>query len=168
MAQLSRLLRHLRGGTQQVRRCFPQTAMEAIAEAVRECESLHGGEIRFAVEGALHPSAVLHGLTPRQRALEIFARLHVWDTEHNNGVLIYVLLADRVVEIVADRGAAGGRVPQVEWQSVCNRMEDHFREGRFEQGAIQGVYGVADVLAKYPAGPPNARNELPDFPVIIS
>lgn len=168
MASAARWLRHIGGGARQVRRCFPRQTMEAIAAAVHESEQLHGGEIRFAVEGALHLADVLRGLTPRGRALEIFARLHVWDTEHNNGVLIYVLLADRAVEIVADRGVAGGRVPQAEWELVCRAMQDQFRAGRFEEGAVRGVAGVADVLAKYPAGPPQGRNELPDFPVVIS
>jgi uncharacterized membrane protein len=163
----SRLFGHI-GGARSVRRCFPQPTLEAIAAAVHECESRHAGEIRFAVEGALHLSAVLHGLTPRQRALELFASLGVWDTEHNNGVLIYVLLADRAVEIVADRGVAGGRVPQSEWEAVCRLMQEHFRAGRFDQGAIGGVHAVAGVLARYPAGPLGGRNELPDFPAVIS
>ena len=163
----TRWLRHI-GGAAEVRRCFPQRTMEAIAAAVRESEQLHGGEIRFAVEGALHLADVLRGLSPRERALEVFARLHVWDTEHNNGVLIYVLLADRAVEIVADRGVAGGRVPQSEWDLVCQAMQAQFRAGRFEEGATLGVAGVAEVLAKYPAGPAQGRNELPDFPVVIS
>lgn len=168
MASATRWFRHFGGGARSVRRCFPQKTLEAIAAAVHESEQLHGGEIRFAVEGALHLPDVLHGLTPRERALEVFARLHVWDTEHNNGVLIYVLLADRTVEIVADRGVAGGRVPQSEWDLVCQTMQDQFRAGRFEEGATRGVAGVADVLAKYPAGPIQIRNELPDFPVVIS
>jgi hypothetical protein len=168
MASTARWFRHLGGGAHQVRRCFPQRTLEAIAAAVHESEQLHGGEIRFAVEGALHLADVLRGLTPRERALEVFAQLHVWDTEHNNGVLIYVLLADRTVEIVADRGVAGGRVPQSEWDLVCQAMQDQFRAGRFEEGATCGVAGVAEVLAKYPAGPAQGRNELPDFPVVIS
>jgi hypothetical protein len=168
VASAARWFRHIGGGAYQVRRRFPQRTLEAIAAAVRESEQLHGGEIRFAVEGALHLADVLRGLTPRERAMEVFARLHVWDTEHNNGVLIYVLLADRTVEIVADRGVAGGRVPQSEWDLVCQAMQEQFRAGRFEEGSTRGVAGVADVLAKYPAGPAQTRNELPDFPQVIS
>lgn len=168
MASATRWFRHFGGGAGSVRRCFPRKTLEAIAAAVHESEQLHGGEIRFAVEGALHLPEVLRGLTPRERALEVFARLHVWDTEHNNGVLIYVLLADRAVEIVADRGVAGGRVPQSEWDLVCRAMQDQFRAGRFEEGATRGVAAVADVLVKYPAGPARVRNELPDFPVVIA
>jgi len=86
----------------------------------------HSGEIRVAIEGALEPGEVWHGKTPRERALEVFAALGVWDTEANNGVLIYVLLADRDVEIVADRGF-NGRVPDSEWQAACEDIRREFR-----------------------------------------
>jgi len=163
-----RMLRHLMTGRARLRGCFPSSALDAIEAAVRECESLHSGEIRFAIEAALHLPALLRGATPRARAVEVFSQLRVWDTEHNNGVLIYVLLADRAVEIVADRGVAGGRVPQAEWDAVCRLVSQRFAAGEFEQGAVAGIKAVAEVLARYPAGPRNGSNELPDAPVLLS
>jgi uncharacterized membrane protein len=147
---------------------FPRDSLKAIEAAVRECESRHSGEIRFAAESALHLPALWHGATARQRAIEVFSQLRVWDTEHNNGVLIYLLLADRAVEIVADRGVAGGRVPQSEWDTVCRRMSERFGAGDFQSGAIDGVRAVADILARYSPGERNSGNELPDAPVLLS
>ena len=108
---LLRFLRHASTGHWRVRHCFPEPALAAIAAAVKDCEQLHPGEIRFVIEAALPAGALCEGVTPRQRALEVFAQQRVWDTEHNNGVLIYLLLADRAIEIVADRYVARGSTP---------------------------------------------------------
>ncbi|WP_028081735.1 TPM domain-containing protein [Solimonas soli] len=164
---LQRFWRHLTMSPWQTRRRFPPATREAITAAVRACEVRHPGEIRFAVEGALPLSRLCAGLSPRDRAVELFAQLRVWDTEHNNGVLIYVLLADRDVEIVADRGVGDARVPPDEWRACCRLMEEHFRAGRFEQGAVAGIEAVAAVLARYPPARPDAGNELPDAPVFL-
>lgn len=141
--------------------------MSAIERVVRDCESRHPGEIRFAVEPALRLAAVWRGMTPRERALQVFSELGVWDTAHNNGVLVYVLLADHAVEIVADRGVAQQRVPAAEWEAVCRLMENRFQQGAFAEGAIAGISAVADVLAKYPPALQDAGNELPDAPVMM-
>ena len=122
MTTLARWLRHGSTGSWHRKRQFPTGTLTRIEAAIHACESLHPGEIRFAVEAALPLSAIWHGLSPRDRALEVFAQHRVWDTEHNNGVLIYVLLADRDVEIVADRGVGNARVPAAEWQS-CRSEE---------------------------------------------
>ncbi|MGQ0621359.1 MAG: TPM domain-containing protein [Panacagrimonas sp.] len=136
--------------------------MNAIEEAIRRCEREHPGEIRFAVDPALSLSELWHRITPRERAIEAFSQLRVWDTEHNNGVLIYLLLADRDVEIVADRGVGDGRVPQAQWQACCQVMEKHFGRGNFRDGAIAGIEAVAEVLARHPPDKADVRNELPD------
>ncbi|TXH04643.1 MAG: hypothetical protein E6R07_08275 [Nevskiaceae bacterium] len=164
---LARLLRHACTGHWQLRRDFPPSAQSAIAQAVRDCERQHPGEIRFVIEAALSLSAVWRGVTSRQRALEVFAQQRVWDTAHNNGVLIYLLLADRAVEIVADRFVARGRVPQAEWDAACRSLEAPFREGHFEAGAVAGVQAVAAILARYPPGPADVGNELPDEPLLL-
>lgn len=164
---LARLGRNLLAGRWTVRRYFPSLALDAVEQAVRACESRHAGEIRFAVEASLPLGAVLAGVSPRDRAVEVFSQLRVWDTEHNNGVLIYLLLSEHDVEIVADRAVAGGRVPQAEWEACCQAMEAQFRAGAFEAGAIAGVEAVADVLARHPPGRPDVGNELPDRPVIL-
>ena len=101
---LKRILRHLAMTQGQVHRAFPHTALKAIEQAIKASEMTHTGEVRFVVEGALDGAPLFSGQTARERALALFAQLGMWDTEHNTGVLIYLLLADRAVEIVADRG----------------------------------------------------------------
>ena len=162
-----RWFRHLFTGTVAVRRAFPKAVMDQITNAVRACEGRHPGEIRFVIEAALEPRELWAGLTPRERALDVFSRLRVWDTEHNNGVLIYVLYADHAVEIVADRDVGNGKVDPAEWQIACTRMRDHFRAGRYAEGAIAGIETVADVLARHGSGRADVGNEMPDAPVIL-
>lgn len=150
----------------QVRRYFPASAMHKIEAAVRDSELRHSGEIRFVVEAALHPLQLLHGITPRQRALNLFGQLGVWDTEHNSGVLVYLLLADRDVEIVADRGIHG-HVGDGGWEKICKQMEAEFRQGRFEAGTLLGMAQIGEVLQRhFPAGAAN-HNELSDTPLIL-
>lgn len=164
---LGRVLRHLAMTPWRQRRHFGPAVLAAIERAVAACEQQHAGEIRVAIEAALSPLAVLRGQTPRQRAQQVFADLGVWDTEHNNGVLIYVLLADRDVEIVADRGVGDARVPAAQWQDCCRLIESEFRAGRYEQGLIAGIRACADVLGRYPPPRPDYGNELPDTPVLL-
>ena len=168
--QPRRFLRHAATVHWGARLAFPRSTLDAIEKAIGLAERAHGGEIRFAIETALPPLRVLDGVSPRARALEVFSHLRVWDTEHNNGVLIYVLLADRAVEIVADRGLSG-RIAPAEWESVCRLMEQHFRARRFEVGSLAGVDAVGTLLARHfpasqrVAGP--AHNELPDRPALL-
>ena len=114
------------------RLAFPAAVLKDIEMAVKQSERQHRGELRFAVENTLAPSWVWHGMSARQRATDLFSNLRVWDTEENSGVLIYLLLADREVHIVADRGIAG-RVPQAEWDAVAQAMQKAFRQGDFRQ-----------------------------------
>ena len=162
-----RSLRHLLFVPWQLRRAFDAATLAAIRQAIVDCEARHAGEIRFAVEGALSPVALWRGLGARQRAEQVFAELRVWDTEHNNGVLIYVLLAERRVEIVADRGVGNARVPVAEWRACCEIIETAFAAGAFRDGAQAGIAAVAEVLARYPPALPDAGNELPDMPVLL-
>ncbi len=162
-----RLWRHLLHGPRALRRNFPPAVLKRIEQVVSDCEGRHPGEICFALESSLPVEAAWHGVTPRHRAIEAFSALRVWDTEHNNGVLIYLLLADHDVEIVADRGVAGGRVLSAEWSNVCRLMERHFRAGDFADGAVAGIEAVADVLARYPPGDASIGNELPNAPVVL-
>jgi uncharacterized membrane protein len=162
---LGRLLRHLVTSARLVHRRFPEPAMHAIEAAIAEGERRHEPEIRFAVEAALHPRAILRGITPRARAIDVFSELRVWDTEHNTGVLIYLLLADRDVEIVADRGVA--RITPAEWEAICREMESHLREGRYEEAALAAIRATSDLLARhFPAHGPG-RAEQPDRPVVL-
>ena len=167
--QFKRLIRHLVVPHWRTRMLFPAAALDAIEQAVGRAERTHAGEIRFAIETSLAPLHVLNDLAPRERALEVFGRLRVWDTEHNNGVLIYVQLADRDVEIVADRGFLG-RVAPAEWEGVCRLMEQHFRAGRYQAGAIAGVDAVGTLLGRhYPSrmSQTTPQNQLPDRPTLL-
>lgn len=150
----------------RLRRAFSRPTLDAIEKAVRASESVHGGQIRFAVEGALHGARLYRGESPRERALEVFSQLRMWDTEHRNGVLIYVLLADRAVEIVADRGAHV-RVGSAEWQSICRSMEGHFRAGEYRVGAVKGIEAVTRHLARHFPASHGGSRELPDAPVVL-
>jgi uncharacterized membrane protein len=152
-----------------VRRAFPRATLEAIEAAIHRSRTQHVGEIRFAVEGALHGPRLYRGQTPRERALEVFSLLRMWDTDHRNGVLIYLPLADRAVEIVADRGAHAA-IGAAEWERVCRTMEAQFKARRYESGAVSGIEMVTRHLAAhYPAqGEARGdRDELPDSPVVL-
>lgn len=149
-------------------RAFPRRVREAIAAAIAASERRHRGEIVFAVESRLPLLAVARGLTPRRRAAQLFAALGVWETEQNSGVLIYVLLAERALEIVVDRGAAR-RVPQAQWDAICRAATAAFARGDHAAGALAAVDAVGDLLAAhFPAGDGGRNpNELDDAPVLL-
>jgi hypothetical protein len=163
---MKRIARHLMDTRRTVRRAFPRESLAAIDKAIRESEAGHRGEIRFVVEGALHLEPLLRGQSARERAIDVFSHLRIWDTERNNGVLIYLLLADRDVEIVADRGI-DAKVGPEEWERICRGMEAAFRQADFEAGVVAGIREVTRHLAVHfpPIG--DDRNELPDNPVIL-
>jgi uncharacterized membrane protein len=163
-----RWFRHLFSTRGSLYRAFPSATLTAIEAAIAESEQRHSGEIRVAIEASLDPWHVRHGRSPRERALQVFANLAVWDTEANNGVLVYVLLADRDVEIVADRGY-NGRVSAEEWAAVCRTMESSFAAGRFEQGSLAGLRKVGELVARHFPAAPGARNpdELPNRPALL-
>jgi hypothetical protein len=127
---ISRALKHLCVPGGLARRPFSRALLDKIEGAVRRSETLHDGELRFALEAGLHVATLLRGETPRERAIELFSRLRVWDTAHNSGVLIYIQLVDHAIEIVADRGISA-HVAQQEWDAICRRMEGAFRESEF-------------------------------------
>jgi uncharacterized membrane protein len=134
---------------------------------VKESETRHTGEIRVYVEAGLPLSYLWRGLSPRQRALTLFGKLRVWDTEHNNGVLIYLLLAEHRIEIVADRGL-NRHVESSHWSSVLHGMRAAFQAGHFEEGLHAAIDAVSERLAeRFPLQPGQVRsNELPDFPIL--
>lgn len=163
---VSRMLKHLFMPSWQMWKHFPPAMLAEIETAIRESEIRHDGEIRFAVETALPLSMIWRGTSARQAALEAFGNLRVWDTENNNGVLIYLLLADHDLEIVADRGIAA-RVDQTEWDNIAKLMEQHYRAGDFRQGTFEGIRRVTELLAQhFPAGPENP-DELSNKPVLL-
>jgi uncharacterized membrane protein len=163
---LARLVRHLFATRWGTRRRFTPAVLRRIEAAIAAVERGHAGEIRFAIETAFDLPDLWYGTTPRERAVLVFGQLGVWDTERNNGVLIYVLMADHDVEIVADRAIAT-RVAQADWEAVCREMESHFRAGRFAEGAEAGIAGVGAMLARHVPGGVADRNEQPDAPVFL-
>lgn len=163
---MKRILTHLILPSWRVRQVFPAAVLKAIEAEIAASETRHTGELRFVVEASLPLPQLLRGVTARQRALEAFAELHVWDTEDNSGVLIYVLLADRHVEILADRGI-NKKVGEATWQAICTNMEGAFRRGDFGEGAVTGVQEIGRVLAThFPAHGENP-DELPNAAVIL-
>jgi uncharacterized membrane protein len=163
---IKRIGKHLIEHHWRVRRMFPPAVLAAIEQAIKAGEATHSGQVRFVVEGALDGAPLFRNQSARGRALDIFAQLRIWDTAHNNGVLIYLLLADRQVEIIADRGI-DARVGAAGWTKICADMETDFKAGNFESGVIKGIEAVSRQLATY--FPPHAgdRNELPDAPVVM-
>lgn len=163
---IRRLSKHLLASPWRVRRAFPPATMSAIESAIHAAEQGHDGEIRFAVEAALDPWALIRGQTPRERAIEVFSNLRVWDTEHNNGVLVYMLLADRAVEIVADRGILAHEAA-ASWSAICRQVEEACGRADYEAGVMTGIEAVAQLLRRhFPHGAADA-NELPDKPVLL-
>ncbi|MBL8023470.1 MAG: TPM domain-containing protein [Elusimicrobia bacterium] len=149
-----------------LRRRFPAPLLKSIEEAVGNSEKKHNGEIQFAVEAFLPLRDLVAGVSPRERAEEIFSNLRVWNTENNNGVLIYINLSDRDVEIVADRGL-NKKISIAEWETICRSMENHFREGRFEKGALAGIEGVTQLLSRHFPSQGDNPNELSDRPTLL-
>ena len=163
---ITRIGRHLFQHHWRVRRIFPPAVLARIEQAIKSGEATHSGQVRFVVEGALDGAPLFRNQPARERALDVFSQWRVWDTEHNNGVLIYLLLADQNFEIVADRGidaSVGGNG----WEKICRQMEADFGAGNFEGGVITGIATVSRELAKHFPRSGAGPNELPDAPVVI-
>ena len=163
---IQRIVKHLLVTDGHVSRIFGRSTLNEIEAAIKASEAEHVGEIRFAVEGGLDGAPLFKGQSARDRAIELFSQLRVWDTQHNTGVLIYVLLADRAVEIVADRGIHA-KVNSQEWSKVCRQMEAAFRQSNFEGGVVSGVQAVTRHLMQHFPSDGHDRNELPDKPVVL-
>lgn len=168
MSRLRRWLAHAATPPLALRRAFPPRVLTSIGAAIELAEAGHSGEIRFVAEGSLPWVFLRRNAPARRRALALFSELRIWDTEHNNGVLIYVQLADRAVEIVADRGVAR-RVDAEVWHRICHDLKEQCRLGNFEAGALGAVREVGAMLQReFPLAPGQARiNELPDRPLIL-
>jgi|SRR5688572_2168072 len=165
--RLARILRHLATSHAGTRRRFPAEVLKSIDAGIASAEARSSGEIRFVIESALDLSDLWAGIMPRERALQTFSDLQLWNTELRNGVLIYVLMADRDVEIVADRGAAQ-RISREDWEGACRLMEGHFREKRFAEGALAGLETVGRLLERhFPAQAGHNRDELPNQPTLL-
>lgn len=163
---IKRIAKHLLQTSRQVDRAFPRQTLNAIEQAIKASETTHRGEIRFVVEGALDGLPLFKGQSARERAIDVFSELRIWDTEQNNGVLIYLLLADRDVEIVADRGI-DAKVGAQEWERICRMMEANLKQGKYEDAVVSGILAVTQHLSQnFPASAAD-QNELPDRPVVL-
>ena len=164
--RLGRVFRHLLSDRGAVRRVLPAPAMDAIARAIAAGELRHDGEIRVCIEAGLPWSYLRRDAPARERALMLFSKLRVWDTERNTGVLVYLLVADKSIEIVADRGIAR-QVPQSTWTAICAALGRHLQQGQAEAGMLAAIERISDELAAH--FPPLARsdNELPDAPTVL-
>lgn len=163
---IKRIVKHLLVTQWQVNRAFPRQALIAIEQAIKASETAHVGEVRFVVEGALDGTPLFKDQSARERAIDVFSQLRIWDTEHNNGVLIYLLLADRDVEIVADRGIHA-KVGLGEWEQICGTMETAFKQENYEGGVVSGIQAVTRHLMKHFPASGAGQNELPDKPVVL-
>ena len=162
---IKRIGRHLLHHRWRVKQVFPPPVLGRIEQAIAAGEGTHSGQVRFVVEAALDGLPLFRNQPARERAIDVFSHLRIWDTEQNNGVLIYLLLADHDVEIVADRGI-DAKVGAAGWERICREMEAEFRSGEFERGVINGIAAVSRELAMhFPPRDPR-RNELPDVPFV--
>ena len=166
---MARLVRH-RLSEGSLRSVMPADVSKRLAERVRASEQRHTGQIRICVEGGLPLSYIWRSASARDRAITQFGKLRVWDTDHNNGVLIYLLVAEHAIEILADRGIARNVEPKV-WQHMLEQMRKQFAEGKYEDGLTEAIAIVTPALIEqYPAsGEANTqhKNELPDGPVVL-
>jgi uncharacterized membrane protein len=168
MNTLTRWLRHVWLDAADSRRCLTHAGLQRLEDAVTRSEARHLGELRLCVEGGLSPVALWRGVTPRERAVQLFSALRVWDTAHNNGVLIYLLLAERRIEILADRGLHGRTAPDF-WTTLANRLSDTLHQGDFEAGLSLAVEEIGLLLHQhYPSdGHVHNPDELPNAVVLL-
>ncbi len=166
MNWLKRFIRHVWMSPLILKRQFPSDTLAVIGRAVTESEKSHRGQVRFVLEAELTTGQLWTGVSARQRAIDVFSLLRVWDTEENNGVLVYLLLADRKVEIVADRGIhrhAGDE----RWRAICREIEHHYRKGDFLTGSVTGIQKISAELAFYFPAKGEHANEQSDAPVVL-
>ena len=163
---IKRIGKHLLEHNWRVRRVFPPEALATIEQAIKAGEATHSGQVRFVVEGALDGKPLFRDQPARERALDLFSQLRIWDTAHNNGVLIYLLLADRDVEIIADRGI-DAKVGREGWEKICKAMESDFKAGNCAGGVVRGIEAVSRQLAAHFPKHGGGKNELPDAPVVM-
>jgi uncharacterized membrane protein len=166
MKIFSRLLKHGFTTASAGKRAFPPSTLKSIEAAIADGEKLHGAEVCLIVEHSLSCKAVLRHTTARQRAIELFSQHRIWDTEDNCGVLVYVNLADRKVEIVADRALAQ-HIPKEEWRAVCNTMTRGFAQGEFRDSSAAAMTQLNHLLESHFPATGNHSNQLPNKPIVL-
>jgi len=140
-ASIQRLFKHWFTGPREAARAFPLDALERLQQIITEGEQTHRAEVRLIIEAAMPLRKVWRGMSTRQRAIDLFGSYRVWDTEENNGVLLYLNLAEHQLELVTDRAAARA-VTHEDWQKICDPMLAAFRQGAYEEGTAQGLRAI--------------------------
>lgn len=167
MTVFERLWQHLLHPRFRVQRYFPTPALDSISQYIGESEQKHLGQIRFVIESNLPFAAIVHKISPRERACQWFSQLGIWDTEQNCGVLVYIGFADHAVEVVADRGISQ-KVSAQTWQQICHEMQQAFRNEQYLSGLVQGLSAIDEVLQhEYPRSDEAIENELPNEVVMV-
>lgn len=166
MGRLTRLLQHLTTTTARGRRVFPTATLDAIKAAIAQGEQMHRAEICLIIEPALPWRAVLNNTPTRRRAIELFTEYRIWDTEENCGLLLYINLADRRVEVVVDRGV-GKLVPADEWRAICCTLTVRFKQGDFHYSVIDAVVQANRLLEQRYPDVGNGPNQLSDSPILL-
>ncbi len=161
-----RWIKHESTGKGALAKVLSSKALEGLTQEIAQCEKRHSGEIRLVIETSLDFNFHWQGVTARERALQVFSHTRVWDTEANNGVLIYLLLADRDIEIVADRGF-NKKVSAPVWEKIAVGMEQSFRQNRFEEGLRQGIKEISQLIEEHFQPRADDKNELPNAPLIL-
>lgn len=164
--RFARCWAHLRTDARDARRAFPDSLLTKIEDSIVASERLHSAELRVAIESSLPVAQAWRGRPPRDRALEVFAQTGVWDTANNNGVLLYVLIADHAVEIVADRAAAAA-ITQAYWREICDALSLAYRAGEFETGTLAAIERIERLLVEAFPGHANDVDELPNRPLML-
>ena len=166
MIHFSRLFKHLFATSRQTKKHFPLSGLQLIEDRIAESEIGHSGQIRVVIETTLSPYAIWHQQSSRERAIEVFSLQKIWDTENNNGVLIYLLMADHAFEIIADRGVHQ-KVGDEFWKKVCEMMEIHLKNSDFQTGVLTGIYEIDQILRQFYPASVITPNELSDEPILI-
>jgi len=163
---LERLIRHAFSTHRTTRRAYPAPMLARLHQAITQGEAHHSGEVHLIVEGSMPLRQILHNSSSRQRALDLFGTFRIWDTEFNNGVLLYINLADRKVELIADR-AASRSVPQERWQAICSGLREALRRAQYEAGTMEAIRLIQSELhAVFPAEH-RIENALSDAPTVL-
>jgi uncharacterized membrane protein len=166
MIHFSRLFKHLFATSRQTKKYFPASGLQLIEDRIAESEIGHSGQIRVVIETTLSPYAIWHQQSSRERAIEVFSLQKIWDTENNNGVLIYLLMADHAFEIIADRGVHQ-KVGDEFWKKVCEMMEIRLKNSDFQEGVLTGIHEIDQILRKFYPASVITPNELSDEPILI-
>lgn len=164
---LHRIYRNLFSGPLEARRIFTETVMRDLESTIEQTEKRHSAQVKLVIDGGLSLPELVRGLPPREKALELFSQLKIWDTEANNGVLLYLSVADHAIEIISDRGICSRLSGSTPWREICDEMVAAFRRDEFKEGIALGIERITTILAEHFPPKEDQKNELSDAPLRI-